>query len=75
VTKYSDLSRPQLLEVLRRYDAALCLVAGKLADEETRHTYRKRSGTGLTDLEWGRLAAYKETARIAIAVRHGNMSS
>jgi hypothetical protein len=66
VTKYSDLSRPQLLEVLRRYDAALCLIAGKPADEETLHMYRKRSGTGPTDLEWGRLVAYKETARIAI---------
>ena len=72
LNKYSDLSQPQLLKVLREYDAALNRIAGKLADQETLVAYRKRSGTGPTELEHRRLAGYKDAAMIALWALYGN---
>jgi hypothetical protein len=69
--EYSDLSRPQLLDLLRRYDAALHRIVGKLQDEVALHEYRRTSGTGPDEFEKGRLDGTTDAARIAAAALHG----
>jgi hypothetical protein len=69
--EYSDLSRPQLLELLRRYDAALHRIVGKFHDEIALHEYRNASATGPDEFEKGRLDGTTDAARIAAAALHG----
>ena len=69
--EYSDLSRPQLLDLLRRYDTALQRIVGKFHDEIALHKYRNASRTGPDAFEKGRLDATTVTARIAAAALHG----
>lgn len=69
--EYSDLSRPQLLDLLRRYDAALDAIVEKFADESALHAYRSSSPAPPDEFEKGRLNAYKQTARIAAAALNG----
>jgi hypothetical protein len=69
--EYSDLSRPQLLDLLRRYDTALHRILGEFQDETTLHAYRRKSATGPGDFEKGRLDGYADAARIAAAALDG----
>ncbi len=69
--EYSDLTRPQLLDHLRRCDAALHRIIGKLHDEIALHEYRKNSVTGPDEFEKGRLEGYTDAARIATAALDG----
>jgi hypothetical protein len=69
--EYSDLSRPQLLEMLQRYDKALRKITRKAHDEIALHKYRKESRTGPNEFEKGRLDGYTDTARVAMAALFG----
>jgi hypothetical protein len=69
--EYSDLSRSQLLDLLRRYDTALHRILREFHEETTLHAYRRKSATGPDDFEKGRLDGYADTARIAAAALDG----
>ena len=56
--EYSDLSRPQLLEMLQRYDKALRKITAKAHDEIALHKYREESRTGPNEFEKGRLRCH-----------------
>jgi hypothetical protein len=69
--EYSDLSRPQLLEMLQRYDKALRKITAKAHDEIALHKYREESRTGPNEFEKGRLDGYTDAARVAMAALFG----
>jgi hypothetical protein len=69
--EYSDLSRPQLLDLLRRYDTALHRIIDEFHDEVALHEYRNDSKCPPDAFEKGRLDGTTGAARIAAAALHG----
>jgi hypothetical protein len=65
------LSRPQLLDLLRRHNTGLHRIIGELHDEIALLEYRNTSGTGPDEFEKGRLDGTTGAARIAAAALHG----